>query len=247
MKRIYVAAPLLTLLFIVACKHSPIELITDLPDDDPVDTTGIDTNLITSDCDPDTVYFENDIYPILFTNCAVSGCHDAETHKEGINMSTYASIMASDLLDLSDPWDSELIEVVTETDPGDLMPPPPAVSLTDDQIALLIEWQLQGALNNGCTDCDTSAITYSGNIQPIMNSYCVGCHDHSTPADNIDLTVYVGTGSISGVSDVAADGRLTGSIQFIDPYKPMPKGGTMLQDCLIDQVRTWVDEGYPDN
>lgn len=251
MKRTIVLFSLILTALVAAesCKHSPLDIV--LEEDTPltpVDTSGGgDTTLITSDCDPDTVYFENDIYPIFIGNCAVSGCHDVESHKEGIILSTYADIMDADILDISDPWDSELIEVVTETDPDDRMPEPPLPPLSADQIALLIKWQQQGALNNACTDCDTSAVTYSSTIMPIMNAYCNGCHDHSTPASGIDLTVYVGTGAIEGVSDVAADGRLVNAINFMTGYAAMPQGGTQLPDCLIEQISNWVDAGYPND
>ena len=44
---------------IQSCKHSPLDILVEDPIE-PIDTTG-DTIIITSNCDPDTVYFENDI------------------------------------------------------------------------------------------------------------------------------------------------------------------------------------------
>jgi len=35
--------------------------------------------------------YTNDIAPILNTNCALNGCHNASSAKEGINLSDYAS------------------------------------------------------------------------------------------------------------------------------------------------------------
>lgn len=231
-----------------SCKHTPVDLIDDLPGDPIIDTTGGPTDtLVFSTCDSDTVYFENDIYPIFISNCAISGCHDAETHEEGLNLSTYTKIKTSGILNLTHPWNSELIEVVTENDLDDRMPPWPMAALTDEEIQMLVTWMDQGALNNSCADCDTTAITFSGNILPIMDAYCTGCHDHTSPSGSIDLTAYNGTGSFDGISDVAADGRLVGAVTGAAGYSFMPSGGMPLPDCLIEQIMTWVDEGYPDN
>ncbi len=227
-----------------SCQHEPLDYLTD----DPyiIDTTGggPDT-ILTSNCDPDTVYFENDVFPILISNCAISGCHDAITHEEGINLSSYTKVMSSGIMKPSDPYDSEFFEVVNETG-EDRMPPSPLLPLTDEEIALIILWQEQGALNNACTDCDTTTVTFSGTILPIMEAYCVGCHDATSPSGSISLTAYLGTGSNDGIVDVAQDGRLLGAIQGTYGYEAMPPGTTMLPDCLIDQIRIWLEAGYPE-
>lgn len=251
MRRTILLFTLISTLFVIvqACKHDPIDLVLDEDTPlTPIDTTGgPDTTLVVSDCDEDTVYFVNDIYPIFISNCAISGCHDVESHEEGIVLSTYEDIMDADIIDIFDPTDCDLYEVITDNDSDDRMPPAPMAKLTAAEIAMLVTWMDQGALNNSCTDCDTAAVTYSGTISAIMDAYCTGCHDHSTPAGSIDLTVYVGTGSISGVSDVAADGSLLGSLNFEAAYTSMPQGAAQLPQCLIDQISAWVDAGYPDN
>ncbi|MFI5171110.1 MAG: c-type cytochrome [Chitinophagales bacterium] len=226
-----------------SCKHTPL----DLGFEDPgiTDTTGPPPEPI-SNCDEDTIYFENDIYPILISNCAISGCHNTESHKDDIILSSYADFMESDIIDIDDPWNSDLIEAVTDDDLDDRMPQdlPP---LTDEEINMLVLWQQQGALNNSCTDCDTAEVTYALSIAPILDAYCTGCHDHISPAGFIDLTAYLGTGSNEGVFDVAADGRLYGAINHDAGYEPMPDGGDQLPQCYIDQIRTWIESGFPDN
>ncbi len=230
-----------------SCKHTPLDFIDDINDPVIDDTTGGGGDTIDfSNCDPDTVYFENDVFPIIISNCAISGCHDNITHEEGINLSSYTKIKSSGILDLTDPWDSDLIEQITKTG-SDRMPPPPMPQLTDAQIDILLQWQIQGALNNACTECDTAAVTYALSIDPIMSAYCIGCHDHASPSGGIDLTAYYGTGTNEGVYDVAADGRLYGAVTFALGYSAMPQGGTPIPDCLIDQIRIWIEDGYPDN
>ncbi|MEZ5014515.1 MAG: c-type cytochrome domain-containing protein [Chitinophagales bacterium] len=251
MKRAYVALATGFLLvfamgvFTESCKHLPL----DFPDEDvfitPVDTSGGTDTLFLSTCDPDTVYFQNDILPLLLSNCAIEGCHDATTHEEGIILSTYADVMnpGDHLINTTTPANSKLYKQLFETG-EDRMPPPPNAPLTSAEKALILTWITQGALNNHCDDCDTSTVTYALNIQPILNAFCVGCHDHATPASDIDLTVYNAAGGFAGVQDVAADGRLYGSVNHDAGYVNMPSGGSSLPQCLIDQIRIWVENGY---
>lgn len=251
MKQIILLFSFILFAFLTAesCKHAPLDIaldeVTPLTPDDT--TGGPDTSLITDNCDPDTVYFVNDVYPIFIGSCAIVGCHDAASHKAGMILSTYSGIMNAHITSVANPWGSDLIDVVTETNPSNRMPEPPLPPLTTDQIDLLVKWQQQGALNNACTECDTAAVTYSGSIVPILNAYCIGCHDHSTPAASIDLTVYAGGATTEGVSDVAADGRLSGSVLFEAGFSAMPQGGIQLSDCLVDQIVSWVDAGYPND
>jgi hypothetical protein len=44
-------------------------------------------------CSPDTVYFVNDIMPLISSNCTMSGCHDAITHADGVDLTSYTKIM----------------------------------------------------------------------------------------------------------------------------------------------------------
>ncbi len=252
MKRRSIIISLITIASLVvlseSCKHTPIDFIEDIVETpDIIDTTGGPDTIEYSNCDPDTVYFENDIFPILISNCAISGCHDNESHEEGINLSSYVKVMSSDIIDISDPWDSELIEKATENDADDIMPPPPMSPLTDAEIEMIVLWMEQGAKNNSCTDCDTTEVTFAAVIMPILDAYCSGCHDNTSPSGSIDLTSYLGTGSNEGIYDVASDGRLFGAINQDYGFEPMPPGGTRLPDCLIDQIRIWVEDGYPDN
>ncbi|MBL7976522.1 MAG: hypothetical protein JNJ85_16510, partial [Candidatus Kapabacteria bacterium] len=41
----------------------------------------------------DSVCFSRDVLPIFLSNCGMSGCHDATTHAEGYNLTTYSGIM----------------------------------------------------------------------------------------------------------------------------------------------------------
>jgi len=70
------------LVILEACQHKA-EIIN--PTTKPTDTTG---NNNPTPWDSNIVYFDKDILPILNSNCAMSGCHDAGTAAEGIILNT---------------------------------------------------------------------------------------------------------------------------------------------------------------
>ena len=138
------------MLMLPACEHEPLAPV----DPDPIDTMGMDTmDVDTMDedtmgipCDPDVVYFDRDLLPILKSNCAKSGCHDAITHQEDIILDNFENVMASGIVKPFDLNSSDLYEVITETDPDKRMPEPPNQKLTAEQITLISKWILQGAM-----------------------------------------------------------------------------------------------------
>ncbi len=224
-----------------ACKHLPLD-IPFVDNGNNNNGGGTDTLTFGIPCDPDTVYFQSDILPLMLSNCAMSGCHDVETHEEGIILSTYADIMNSndDLVNPGNANNSKLYEQLFE-DGEDRMPPPPSSPLTSAEKELIYTWIEQGALDNYCEDCDTTTVTYANSIEPIMSSFCTGCHSGASPDGGIDLSNY------DGVSSAANSGALFGSVNHETGYSPMPYGGAWLPQCQIDKIRIWVDAGYPNN
>lgn len=234
------------IMFLFSCRHEPLSPVTVANDNTNSGNgggSGTDTTTYPEvSCDPDSVYFTNTILPLFISNCAKSGCHDAATHQEGIVLNSYASIMASDEIEPGDPSEGDIMEAITENDPDKIMPPPPNTPLTGAQINLISDWIAQGAVNNSCTDgCDTSNVTYSGTVVPILQLRCVGCHNSNTTSDNINLTLY------SGVELVASNGRLLGAINHAAGFTPMPLSGPKLPQCDIDKIRIWVEDGAPNN
>lgn len=193
-------------------------------------------------CDPDSVYFEQQVLPILVSNCTMSGCHNTTSHAEGINLTSYAAVMSSNVVVPGNATSSDMMHSINTTNLGDVMPPPPASHLLSAQISLIRKWINQGALDLHCdAGCDTSNVTYSGTIAPIMTNYCNGCHGGTNPSANIDLTNW------TGVSSSAADGSLYGSVIHDPTWSAMPKNSAMLPQCKIDQIRIWVNAGAPNN
>ncbi|MBL0182910.1 MAG: hypothetical protein IPP96_11705 [Chitinophagaceae bacterium] len=228
-KLVEIIGLILFLLILLSCKHEiPVQVI-----ESPV-SGGEQT------CSADTVYFQNKVLPLLNSSCAMSGCHDAITHKEGINLATYGNIMATGGVRPGNPGNSKLYTVLNRTG-NERMPPPPAAAFTQAQKDIVYKWIMQGAKNNACNDCDTAVFTYSGAVAPLMNTYCKGCHNPSSLGGGIDLGVY------AGVKSVALNGKLLGSIKHQTGFIAMPQGSTKLSDCKIEQVQKWVAAGAPNN
>ena len=87
--------------------------------------------------------------------------------------------------------------------------------------------------------CDTSAVTYTTDIQPILSQYCANanCHDAATKSFGHDLSSY------SGAVTAANSGRLLGSIKHETGFQQMPKGMQKLGDCEISKVSAWINQG----
>jgi hypothetical protein len=229
---------LLWALLTPGCKHEPI-LIEPLITDNGGNNGNNYNNI---PCDSDTVYFQNDILPLFISYCAKSGCHDAASHQEDVVLNNYSNIMSTGEIEPFNPNSGKIYEVITTSDPDNVMPPPPSNPLTPDQINLIYTWINQGALNNGCSgNCDTLNVTYSGTIVPLLQSNCIGCHNNTSAGGNINLTNY------SGVLAVALNGKLFGTVNHDAGYSAMPKGGNKLPQCQIDEIRIWIAAGAPNN
>lgn len=193
----------------------------------------------TNTCSPDTVYFVNDILPLITSNCASTGCHDNITHEEGVRLTNYSQIM--NYVSAGNATGSELYKVIIKTN-GDRMPPAPMPAFTAAQKALVQKWINQGAKNNACTGrCDTAIYTYNGAIKPIMDSKCVGCHNPGNLGGNIDVSTY------AAVKATVLNGKLMGSIIHQTGFSPMPKNSAKLSDCEITQFQKWIAAGSLNN
>ena len=216
------------LIVAIACKHT-------LPD--PIDPGNPGTGS-GRPCNVDSVYFTNDILPILNSNCAMSGCHDAITHKDDVELTGYNKIRKE--VDPGRASESKLYKVLIEKI-DKRMPPLPMAALSPAQITMIRTWINQGAKNNSCDRCDTTNSKYSTAIAPIILLRCQGCHNATNVGGGIDLSSY------QGAAAVAVNGKLYGSVNHGTGYSPMPKAGPKMPACEITQIKKWVDSGAPNN
>lgn len=223
------------LLLPYSCKHDPDLTGTN----NPVDTTG---NPNGTQCSPDTVYFVQQVLPVFQSGCAMSGCHDAISHKDGVILDNYSNIISTGGIKPGNPTDSKAYKMMVRTD-DERMPPAPSPAMSSTQLALISKWISQGAKNNSCisSGCDTTNVKYSTHIKPLIQNNCQGCHSGAAPGGGIDLATY------SGVKAIADNGKFYGTISYLPGYKPMPKNGSKMTDCQINMVKIWINQGAPQN
>ncbi len=207
-------------LFLNGCSHEPLN-----PNNNKNDSLVFETN-----CDPDTVYFQNEILPMLQSTCALSGCHNSASHREGVVLETYSDIMH--YVTPGKPNASNLYFSIRYD-----MPPSKDDRLDSDQRKLIADWIDQGALNNKCeSGCDTSNYTFIDQIQPILNKYCIGCHGNSGGEKGVILVGY------DNVILEVDNGKLENAIQGKNGVQLMPPGNSM-PTCEIDLIKNWIKHG----
>lgn len=91
--------------------------------------------------------------------------------------------------------------------------------------------------------CDTTAISYSTTLLPIIEDKCIGCHSAAA------YEVAGGGYNLEGYANVKAsvdDNTFYPAIDHSGDF-PMPKGGNKLDDCTIAKFKAWINAGAPNN
>jgi len=93
-------------------------------------------------------------------------------------------------------------------------------------------------------DCKTTNVSFSNDVQKIIDSRCIGCHNnsnYSTIGGGVPLEGY------ENLKTSADNGGLLGSITHDSEYSKMPKGSSKMDDCKIEQIKNWIEEGTKNN
>jgi len=117
---LFLAGILCIMISVSSCRHEP-----ELPPGTP------------------TVYFNDDIMPILNSNCSISGCHGSG---EAPDLSSYSGV--SRFVKPLKPMESKLYKVITSHSSWERMPPNSSDALSKTQIDKISIWILQGAQDN---------------------------------------------------------------------------------------------------
>lgn len=245
MKRLsLVPATIFVVLCFFACTHKPFAPVQVLHPDSTVhtvDSTHTGDTTHTVDVVDTAVCFQRDILPIFLGSCAMSGCHDATTRKDGYNLTSYATIVYKGLV----KGNAASSKLYTKCVSGS-MPQYPVPKLDSTKLSLLRRWINNGATNdtNCAVNCDTSKYTYAGAIAPLLNTYCYSCHAAAAAGS-------VGGGIVldnyAAVLVQANNGKLLADVQHASGSNYMPLGGTKLSDCKITQIAKWIAAGAPNN
>lgn len=220
---------LVALLFLItACKHDSL----------------IEIPASKIDCNNGEIDFVNQVLPILQTSCAVSGCHNAGSKKDGVILDTYKNIMETGGINAGDANSSKLYEVLVETG-NDIMPPTSSgMSLSASQKNIIKDWINQGAKNVECnqstTSCDSVNVSFANTLQPMLDLNCVSCHTTGN-TNGVFLNNY------ANVLISVNNGSLFGSINHESGFDAMPKDLPKLGVCELTIVKNWIAEGALNN
>ena len=182
------------------------------------------------------VCFQRDLLPVLVSSCAIAGCHDQTTRRDGYNITSYATIM-SNLVVAGSPTSSKLYSTVKNNS----MPPKPYTALAQAVKDSLFNWIKNGALNDVCSSisCDTTGVvSYQNQIAALLAKNCTSCHSGSGAQKGIILDNY------ASVKTYMANGKLMAavkgtSIQMPPSYK--------LTTCELRQLTIWQANGTIQN
>jgi hypothetical protein len=177
--------------------------------------------------------------PVIVSRCATAKCHDAITHEEGNNYTSYTNIRKS--VSPGNPGSSKLYKAISISGGEDKMPPEGSPQLSAAEIDSIGKWIGYGALYENCGEvCDTiNPVTFSGTIWPVMQTSCTGCHTGTTPGGGIALANY------TNVKTIALNGMLLNSLSGSGVTK-MPMGGSF-SACRIRQFQKWINTGSLNN
>ena len=96
--------------------------------------------------------------------------------------------------------------------------------------------------------CDTTTITYSHDILPIISSNCYspgnGCHDAAGASNSgYDYT------NFTVLQTNALDGWIVSDINYTPTrgHNNMPKDAPQLSACDINKITRWVNQGAQNN
>ena len=92
--------------------------------------------------------------------------------------------------------------------------------------------------------CDTTGVTYSQTIVPILSANCYSCH---STANSPSMGSGIVLDSYHELMHHVDDGDLVGVINHAPGYPPMPKNSAKLSDCDIKKIEAWVNAGAPEN
>ena len=91
-------------------------------------------------------------------------------------------------------------------------------------------------------DCEPVDVSYFNEVLPIIGGSCYSCHNTANApslGSGIDLQGY------DNLKEFIENKRnvLLGSLKWNGQGEPMPDNGSKLDNCSINKIETWIDEG----
>jgi hypothetical protein len=93
----------------------------------------------------------------------------------------------------------------------------------------------------GITPCDTSDVSWTTDIEPILASKCYHCHYEGTMVAPFSLQGY------DNVLIRVNTGQLEGAVNHLPGRPQMPRDGPKLPECELAKINNWIRDGAPNN
>lgn len=89
--------------------------------------------------------------------------------------------------------------------------------------------------------CDTTNVTYTSTIKPIVDLHCKSCHNANNKSGNVDLDGH------AALMISVNNGKFLSSIVHDGKASKMPQGQPKLEACKIEKIKSWINKGAPNN
>jgi len=89
--------------------------------------------------------------------------------------------------------------------------------------------------------CDTAAVSFTADIQPIVSTQCAGCHGAASPSGGLSLTNH------AQIAATTSSGSMLNRVHLPagNPLAMPPSGP--LSSCQKAKLRTWKRQGALNN
>ena len=205
----------ISLMLVFSCKHDPQYLITIPP---------------VVNCDTTNVTYTASVVPILNTSCTT--CHGASNYAAlggGFKIDNYTDFAGFAKSGL-------LMNSINQVSGVNAMPKGGTkLSACDIAKIGIVVRKILDTLNS--TVCDTTNVTFTTTILPILQTYCLACH---STANATTLGSGYKLEALADFTTVAQSGLLMNSINQIAGLSAMPKGGSKLSACNITKIGIMV-------
>jgi len=224
MKKLVTGGGVIILIIISSCKHDMV-------------APGTNVNLVYINNNIDSVCFQNDVLPLFQSYCGSSGCHNASSRTEDVILTDYFDIMRG--VRANNPSGSKYFNKI-----GHGMPPGNYPQMSSTQIILIEKWINQSATNTICNNiCDTSNYTFSGSIQSIISTNCLGCHGTSPGLGNVYLGDYTSIKNYISSNQQTFFNSINYSTSIAASLRMPPV--EQLSNCQIKEITKWINNSFP--